>query len=145
MGVALGVPGFAAIILSATGGGVLMFLAGTFATGVGTGLFGHATLTATMRAAPRDNIGLALGAWGSVQATAAGVGMALAGWVRDVIVAMPPEGGLSVQTPYLTVFSIEMVFLAVAVIVIFPLAVRGRLSGSPHPRTTSQSNPVEAP
>lgn len=144
-GALIGIPGFAAIIASAYGGGTPMFLIGTGLIGVGAGLFGHATLTATMRAAPRDHIGLALGAWGSVQATAAGIGMALAGWVRDLIVAMPTQNGLSVQTPYLTVFSIEMAFLVVAVIITIPLAVRGGLSQTRSPAAPSQSNPVEAP
>ena len=144
-GALIGIPGFAAIIASAYGGGTPMFLIGTGLIGVGAGLFGHATLTATMRAAPRDNIGLALGAWGSVQATAAGIGMALAGWVRDLIVAMPTQNGLSVQTPYLTVFSIEMAFLVVAVIITIPLAARGGLTRPPRAAAPSQSNPVEAP
>ncbi len=144
-GALIGIPGFAAIIASAYGGGTPLFLIGTGLIGVGAGLFGHATLTATMRAAPRDNIGLALGAWGSVQATAAGIGMALAGWVRDLIVAMPTQNGLSVQTPYLTVFSIEMAFLVVAVIITIPLAARGGLTRTPRAAAPSQSNPVEAP
>jgi BCD family chlorophyll transporter-like MFS transporter len=92
-GALIGIPGFAAIIFSAYGGGTAAFLTGTLMIGLGAGLFGHSTLTATMRAAPKENVGLALGAWGSVQATAAGVGMALAGWVRDLILALPSEGG----------------------------------------------------
>nr|WP_299753728.1 PucC family protein [uncultured Boseongicola sp.] len=38
-----------------------MFLVGTLLTGLGAGLFGHATLTASIRLAPKDRIGLALG------------------------------------------------------------------------------------
>ena len=41
--------------------------------GFGGGLFAHATLTAAMSMARDGQIGLALGAWGAVQATAAGV------------------------------------------------------------------------
>ncbi|MEM6466575.1 MAG: PucC family protein, partial [Pseudomonadota bacterium] len=75
LGAGLGIPGFAAIILSSFGGGSITFLVGVLLTGLGAGLFGHATLTATMRTAPRDKIGLALGTWGAVQATAAGLGV----------------------------------------------------------------------
>ena len=145
-GALIGIPGFAAIIFSAYGVGTAAFLVGTLMIGIGAGLFGHSTLTAAMRAAPKEKIGLALGAWGSVQATAAGIGMALAGWVRDLIVAMPSDGnGLSVETPYNVVFLMEMVFLVIAVLLIFPLAGRAGLSQTTRAAASSQSNPVEAP
>jgi MFS transporter, BCD family, chlorophyll transporter len=145
-GALIGIPGFAAIIVSAYGGGATAFLIGTLTIGIGAGLFGHATLTATMRAAPKDRVGLALGAWGSVQATAAGIGMALAGLVRDLIVAIPVDGdGLSVQTPYTLVFTIEMAFLVIVVFLIFPLAGRSVRSRGTRAAASSQTNPVEAP
>ncbi|SHH79369.1 PucC family protein [Marivita hallyeonensis] len=144
-GALIGIPGFVSIIFSAYGGGTTAFLAGTLMIGIGAGLFGHSTLTATMRAAPKDNVGLALGAWGSVQATAAGVGMALAGWVRDLIIALRPEGGLAVETPYLAVFSIEMVFLALAVLITLPLVTRSTHSNTTRSAPNAQSSPVEAP
>ncbi len=127
IGAAVGIPGFAAIILSSLGGGSGMFLLGTLATGLGAGLFGHATLTETIRSAPEGQIGLALGTWGAVQATCAGVGVALAGIVRDFIVAMPELGGLSAHAPYNYVFGIEIAFLCVAVLVAIPWK-RGRSS-----------------
>jgi BCD family chlorophyll transporter-like MFS transporter len=145
-GALIGIPGFAAIIFSAYGGGTTAFLAGTLMIGLGAGLFGHSTLTATMRAAPKEKVGLALGAWGSVQASAAGIGMALAGWAREIITAMPADGdGFSVETPYNVVFSMEMAFLLLAVLLIFPLAGRGDLSRGTRAAASSQSNPVEAP
>lgn len=126
VGAAIGIPGFAAIILSSLGGGAVMFLAGTLATGLGAGLFGHATLTATMRAAPRNQIGLALGTWGAVQATSAGLGVALAGIVRDVIVSMSDPGGMQAALPYNAVFAIEILFLALACAML--IGMRGTLS-----------------
>ncbi|MEM9249931.1 MAG: PucC family protein [Pseudomonadota bacterium] len=141
VGAMIGIPGFAAIIFSSMGGGSLVFLAGVLATGVGTGLFGHATLTATMRAAPEEGNGLALGAWGAVQATSAGVGIAAAGIVRDVLVALPTADGIAAHTPYNAVFTLEIVFLACAVLVALPLA-RGLA------RTISsetKTKPVEVP
>ncbi|MEM9270894.1 MAG: MFS transporter, partial [Pseudomonadota bacterium] len=118
LGAGLGIPGFAAIILSSFGGGAMTFLVGVLLTGVGAGLFGHATLTATMRTAPRNKIGLALGTWGAVQATAAGLGVMIAGIVRDVIVHGSAQAGLAPETPYNMVFMIEIVFLLLACLVL---------------------------
>ncbi len=126
MGATIGIPGFAAIILSAFGGGASMFLLGTVLTGLGAGLFGHATLTATMRSAGSDQIGLALGTWGAVQATAAGIGVALAGIVRDLIVAAPGAGNLPAHVPYNAVFLIEILFLALACAILVPLVRNSR-------------------
>ena len=75
-----------------------------------------------MRAAPRDRIGLALGAWGAAQACAAGIGVALAGIVRDVIVGLQSETGTDVHLPYNVVFTIEALSLIAAIAVILPLA-----------------------
>ncbi|MEM6372422.1 MAG: PucC family protein [Pseudomonadota bacterium] len=147
-GAAIGVPGFAAIILSSQGAGLVLFLTGTLATGVGAGLFGHATLTGAIRHAPRDRIGLALGAWGAVQATAAGIGVASAGIVRDLIFAAQGASGTSTQTPYTVVFTIEAVFLLLAIAVLIPLVVtRDRQDETPVPctpteRSSARSNPV---
>ncbi|MEP4980833.1 BCD family MFS transporter [Ascidiaceihabitans sp.] len=117
IGATIGIPGFAAIIASSLGAGIPLFLIGTFATGLGAGLFGHATLTATLRAATRDQTGLALGAWGAVQASCAGLGIAAAGIVRDIIVGTHSATGLSVEAPYNVVFTIEIIFLVLAVLV----------------------------
>ena len=125
LGAAIGLPGFGAIILSSLVGQIGLFLVGTFAIGVGIGLFGHATLTATMRTAPSDRIGLALGSWGAVQATAAGVGVALAGVVRDGLVALPGLAGSGAAGPYNTVFALEAFLLFVAIVFAVPLAWRG--------------------
>ena len=102
-----------------------MFAAATLAAGFGAGLFGHGTLTATMRTAPKDQIGLALGAWGAVQATAAGVAIAAGGVIRDVILAMP--GGQSdAALPYLPVFAAEILLLIGALVLLGPrLTARG--------------------
>ncbi|MBW4710218.1 PucC family protein [Roseobacter sp. YSTF-M11] len=151
-GALVGMPAFGAIILSSLGAGIPVFLAGTFSTGLGAGLFGHATLTATLRAAPADRIGLALGAWGAVQATAAGIGIALAGIVRDLIVGLQHIAGNAPQTPYNFVFAIEVIFLASAIVIAWPIV--GQRSGRPQqPQahlghidpSETHSNPVEVP
>lgn len=120
----IGIPGFAAIIASSQGFGAPLFIAGTVATGLGAGLFGHATLTATIQRAPKGQIGLALGAWGAVQATCAGIGVALAGLVRDGLAVMSAGGGLPAYAPYNVVFAIEIAFLALAVLAALPLGAR---------------------
>ena len=118
-------PAFAAIIWSAhldTNG---VFIAATLAVGFGAGLFGHGTLTATMRAAPKEQVGLALGAWGAVQATAAGLGIALGGVMRDVILGLESWAGAGPEAPYIPVFAVEMLFLILALVAIYPLLRQG--------------------
>jgi BCD family chlorophyll transporter-like MFS transporter len=59
---------------------------------------------------------LALGAWGAVQATAAGLAIAVGGVIRDVIdsVYQAPLG-------YEVVYAIEVVLLLVTVLTMMPL------------------------
>jgi BCD family chlorophyll transporter-like MFS transporter len=148
LGAAIGIPGFAAIIASSAVGGVPLFLLGTLMTGAGAGLFGHATLTATIRRAPDHQIGLALGAWGAVQATCAGLGVALAGIVRDILVALPPSAGLSPHLPYNIVFGIDIAFLALAILIAVPLGARlvrrGAMNDTLRTNGDPRTNPVEA-
>jgi BCD family chlorophyll transporter-like MFS transporter len=101
-------------------GSVWIFVAGVLVAGFGAGLFGHGTLTATMRAAPRERIGLSLGAWGAAQATAAGVGVAAGGVIRDLLIL--PDA--SPATPYLPAFALEILFLALALLIARPLMRR---------------------
>ncbi|MBO6601851.1 MAG: PucC family protein [Roseicyclus sp.] len=123
-GAVVGVPAFGAIVLAAPFHSVTGFVLGTLFAGFGAGLFGHGTLTATMRNAPREQIGLALGAWGAVQATAAGIAVALGGVIRDLIVAMPGSDAFAAEAPYVPVFALEIVFLALALLVAYPLLRR---------------------
>jgi BCD family chlorophyll transporter-like MFS transporter len=121
------------------------FLVGTCLTGVGAGLFGHATLTATMRAAPRDQIGLALGTWGAVQATCAGIGVALAGLLRDLIALYWDQTGMLVSTPYNVVFTIEIAFLALAMILAFQLDLTAQRTKRANGRTLLTKDPEQTP
>jgi MFS transporter, BCD family, chlorophyll transporter len=97
-----------------------LFALGVFFIGVGVGLFGHGTLTLTMNRAPKEQTGLALGAWGAVQATAAGAGVALGGIGRDVVQALATRGvfGDALATPatgYAFVYAVEIVLLLATV------------------------------
>ncbi|MEM9710015.1 MAG: PucC family protein [Pseudomonadota bacterium] len=145
IGALIGIPGFAAIVVSSSVIGPLLFVLGTLATGLGAGLFGHATLTATLRGAPRDQFGLSLGAWGAVQATAAGLGVALAGIVRDILVALPALSGFAAHMPYNVVFVIEIGFLALAILMVIPLVFRRGPSEATALPAATQSSSLEVP
>ena len=112
----LGVPAFAAVILAAPLSSVALFAVGVFFIGAGGGLFSHGTLTASMRHAPPDQTGLALGAWGAVQATSAGLAMALGALGRDVVTQLLEPGSLGSSTTnttigYSFIYSAEMLLL----------------------------------
>ncbi len=118
----IGVPAFVAVMLAATTHSVPLFVAGALFIGVGGGIFGHGTLTVTMNRAPAEQVGLALGAWGAAQATAAGVGMAAGGLLRDVAAALATEGwfGPALAGPatgYAFVYALEVVLLLANVVV----------------------------
>jgi BCD family chlorophyll transporter-like MFS transporter len=112
----IGLPAFAAVLASAPLASPAVFVLGIFLIGFGGGLFAHGTLTASMQLAPPGQIGLAMGAWGAVQATAAGVGMALGGIVRDTVamVSSPVMG-------YSAVYLIEILLLALTLWAMGPL------------------------
>lgn len=130
-GAIIGVPALGLVIVSAPAAQTGLFIIGNFLIGFGGAMFGHGTLTATMNRAPKDQAGLALGAWGSVQATAAGVAMALSGVMRDLVnSATGPETQLWVfegaAIGYISVYSLEIFLLLVTIVAIVPLT-RGLL------------------
>jgi BCD family chlorophyll transporter-like MFS transporter len=124
IGALIGLPAFLAVILAAPAGSALLFGAGTALIGFGAGLFGHGTLTATMQRAPRHQTGLALGAWGAVQASAAGLAIALGGVLRDLVagLAVPVLGN---ATGYDAVYSLELALLLATLLTMLPLMRRG--------------------
>ncbi len=132
-GAVAGVPGFLLVIAAAPLGTTGLFLAGNFLIGMGGALFGHGTLTATMQRAPKEQAGLALGAWGAVQATAAGLGVALSGTLRDLVNATVgdepgPFGLAGAANGYLAVYSLEITLLVIAMVAALPLIRRATLS-----------------
>jgi BCD family chlorophyll transporter-like MFS transporter len=120
-GAVVGVPAFLAVIFAAPLESTVLFAAGTALIGFGAGLFGHGTLTATMNKAPEDKAGLALGAWGAVQASAAGIGVALGGIIRDAVAGPASQGLLGPATGYVIVYSIEVVLLLATMASMVPL------------------------
>ena len=129
LGALLGVPGFIAVIGAAPLGSAGLFVCGTVLIGFGAGLFGHGTLTATMNLAPREQVGLALGAWGAIQGTAAGLGVALSGVIRDLVVAATrgielPFGLAGAASGYTVVYALEVVLLLATLVTMLPLVGR---------------------
>lgn len=124
-GTIIGIPAFLLVIGSAITGAIWMFVLGTLLIGFGAGIFGHGTLTATMNLAPKDQAGLALGAWGAVQATAAGVAVALGGIIRDLVAHVTNSA-----TGYLSVYALEVVLLLVTMVAMVPL-LRSRSPSKP--------------
>ena len=137
----MGALAFALVILSGLAELTPVFALGALCIGLGGGLFAHATLTACMRFAPPKQIGLALGVWGAVQATAAGLAIAAAGIARDVISALAAQGALGEAlsgpaTGYLFVYAVEIALLFFALAVVGPL-VRGTGSSRTRPHSGS--------
>jgi BCD family chlorophyll transporter-like MFS transporter len=135
-GAVAGVPAFIAVILAGPLDYPVMFAFGTLLIGFAAGIFGHGTLTATMNLAPEHQRGLALGAWGAVQASAAGIAVALGGIIRDVIAALAAQNklGSAMTGPaagYLVVYGMEILLLFATLVAMVPLmrtaslAIRG--------------------
>ncbi len=127
-GALVGVPAFLLVILAAPADSALFFGLGTLLIGFGGGLFGHGTLTATMQLAPANQTGLALGAWGAVQASAAGIGVALGGIIRDVVASAPGHTPFGPAAGYDLVYGIEVALLFAALAAMLPLMRPARLA-----------------
>jgi BCD family chlorophyll transporter-like MFS transporter len=125
-GTVVGAFGLAAVTLASPIGSAALFRCGTFAIGFGAGLFSVTTLSAAMALATGDRAGLVLGAWGAVQATTAGLAVALGGVLRDGLGALAERGALgpALATPtfgYTFVYHVEIAALFAALIALGPL------------------------
>ena len=123
-----GVWAFSMVVLAAPMQFQGLFYLGTGLIGFGSGLFAVSTLIAamTMPSGARAGQGLALGAWGAAQATAAGVAIALGGTLRDWIGGIASSGawGVALDTPatgYSFVYHTEIGLLFVTLILLGPL------------------------
>ncbi|WP_292999709.1 PucC family protein [Nevskia sp.] len=125
-GAALGLGAFVTVIFAAPLQSIGLFALGVALIGFSSGLFAHATLTAAMNFAPRSQIGLALGIWGSVQATAAGSAIAVSGLIRDSVADLATAGALGpvVTGPgvgYTAVYAVELLLMFATLVAIGPL------------------------
>ncbi len=128
-GALTGLVAFSSVIFAAPLDSIALFATGTALIGFGAGLFGHCTLTAAMGTARPGQIGLALGVWGAVQASAAGSAVAAGGLIRDGISYLATNGflgeGMNLpQTGYSFVYHIEIYMLFATLVAIGPLVRR---------------------
>ena len=126
-GALIGVPAFCLVIVSGPLMSQWVFGSGTLLIGFGAGLFGHGTLTATMNLAPKGQSGLALGAWGAVQASAAGLAIALGGVMRDSVAGYVSETAFGAASAYDIVYAIEIVLLLATLVLMSPLIRRAQV------------------
>jgi len=128
-----GVAGIGAFLLVLFAGPLhsvaLLEIGATF-IGLGGGLFSVGTLTAAMAISDEEALdgrtGLALGAWGAVQATCAGLAIAVGAFARDLVSNAAIAGRLGPtlagpSTGYAFVYSTEIVLLFATLIALGPL------------------------
>ena len=136
LGLLAGIMAFAAVIFAPVFHMVSLFQTGAFVIGLGGGLFSVGMLTAAMDLASNGAgtmSGFALGAWGGVQATCAGIGVGISGMLRDAVSDLAMHGNLGSATTgpaagYVTVYQIEIVLLFATLAVIGPLVRGGKRS-----------------
>ncbi len=139
LGALLGLPAFACVIFSAPLESANLFRFGAALIGFAGGFFSVGMLLTAMNLPERELTGLVLGAWGAVQATAAGVAMAVGGVLRDLVSSLAHSGWLgpildSPATGYSFVFHLEIYLLFVVLIALGPLVRRRSVrSTSPQP------------
>jgi BCD family chlorophyll transporter-like MFS transporter len=126
-GILAGILAFAAIIFAGALHAPALFAIGVALIGFGGGLFAAGMLTSIMSLAGPDNAGIMLGAWGAVQASAAGAAVAAGGLLRDGIAAMAASGTLGdvYNTPaasYGVVYHTEILLLFATLVALGPLA-----------------------
>jgi BCD family chlorophyll transporter-like MFS transporter len=135
-GVLVGVAAFSAVIFSAPLASPMLFRLGAVLIGFGGGLFSVGTLTAAMALARDGHSGLALGAWGAVQASAAGGAIFLGGALRDAVASLASRGVLGPAlsgpaTGYTFVYHLEVGLLFATLAAIGPLVRSARVPSQP--------------
>jgi BCD family chlorophyll transporter-like MFS transporter len=139
VGALVGLVAFSLVIFAEPMDAPNLFRAGATLIGFGGGLFSVGTLTAAMGLDSGGLNGLALGAWGAVQASCAGVAVALGGAVRDVVSHLAVSGTLgealaNPATGYSVVYHVELALLFVTLIAIGPLVRRAGALPRPAPQ-----------
>lgn len=129
IGTMIGIVGFTAIIASGAFSTPALFRVGVAFIGFGNGMFAVGTLTGAMALASSGNSGIALGAWGAVQATATGLAMGAGGLLRDFAGGIAKAGLLGpaltdTTVGYAVVYHIEIIILFAALAVLGPLVRR---------------------
>ncbi len=137
IGMLVGIAGFSAVIFAEPFQSPALFRIGTAFIGFGGGLFGVGTMLAAMRLGKLSDNGIAIGAWGAVQATAAGLGIAFGGLIRDGVnsyVGIVTDQAISAPLAgYAVVYHLEIALLFAGLIAIGPLVGRDRYLKPEHP------------
>jgi BCD family chlorophyll transporter-like MFS transporter len=131
-GALVGVVAFSLVIFAEPMDAPLLFRLGTFLIGLGGGLFSMGTLTAAMGLESEGLNGLALGAWGAVQASAAGLAVAFGGLLRDLVSVLATSGALGpvLHSPcvgYAAVYHLELLLLFITLVAVGPLVSLSRV------------------
>lgn len=138
LGATVGLLAFPLVMMAAPLASAVVFAAGTLLIGFGAGIFAHCTLTAAMQQAQPGQVGLALGIWGAVQASAAGLAVAVSGVLRDGVGWLAAHGRLGAAladpaTGYGAVYGIEVLMLFATLVAIGPLVRAAPLGFAPKP------------
>ena len=129
-GAVAGIFAFMMVLFAGPIGSAPLLAMGATVIGFGAGMFSVGTLTAAMAISDEDHAGLALGAWGAVQATCAGLAIAIGAFARDLIsaAAVARDLGPTLAAPttgYGFVYGVEIILLLATLVALGPL-VRGR-------------------
>jgi BCD family chlorophyll transporter-like MFS transporter len=133
-GALVGLVAFSAVIFAEPLQSAHLFRVGAVLIGFGGGLFSVGTLTHAMGLDVQGEgslNGLAVGAWGAVQATVGGMAIAAGGAIRDGISSLATHGALgdvlgSAATGYSFVYHLELYLMFATLIAVGPLVGRGR-------------------
>lgn len=126
LGLVAGLVAFPCVIFAGAIDAPGLFRFGTMLIGFGGGLFAVSTLTTAMELENGERNGLAVGIWGAVQASAAGVAIALGGGIKDGFTALAARGALGPafadpSIAYSVVYHLEIALLFATLVAIGPL------------------------
>jgi len=126
-GALIGTAALVLVCLALPFASVRILQVGAFFIGAGGGLFAVGTLTLAAGLASRDSNGLILGAWGAAQASAAGLGIASGGALRDTLLLALEASELhqmGIAVSYLAVYLVEILLLFMTLVALGPLVSR---------------------
>ncbi|SHN51542.1 BCD family MFS transporter [Erythrobacter sanguineus] len=125
-GLVIGINAFLLVLFAGPFSAPGMLYLGALGIGLGLGLFSVGTLMEAMAIAKTETAGLALGAWGAVQASCAGAGIAIGGLLRDLVAVLVQSGDAlaSIATRasgYAAVYMLEIALLLAGLAALGPL------------------------
>lgn len=140
-----GIVAFLSVLFAAPLQSAGLLALGAVGIGLGAGLFSVGTLTAAMALSDEGGNGLALGAWGAVQASAAGLAIAIGALARDAIstAAVAQRLGTTLAAPatgYAFVYCAEIALLLGTIVALGPL-----VRGTPAPASSGRFGLSELP